>query len=68
MTRLKIIKSILQERKADGLSGFDIRGLAIEAENRLGKFIMEDTVRKEADLLKPEIPFVKGGKGIRIFV
>lgn len=68
MTRIEIVRSILLEKKAAGEIGFDLRRLAIEVEYRLGKWVAEDTCRKEADLLKPEIPFVKAGKGVRRFV
>lgn len=67
-TRLQVVRSILFERKLSGLPGFNLRGLSMEVEARWGSIVLEDTCRKEADLLKPEIPFVRAGKGIRRFV
>ena len=66
-TRLSIVRSILFEKLAAGEKGFDLRRLAEQVEQRFGKWTLEDTIRKEADLLKPEIPFVRAGKGIRRF-
>lgn len=67
-TRLSVVRQILQERKLAGEPGFDLRGLSNELEYRIGKMCLEDTARKLADILKPEIPFVKAGKGCRKFI
>ncbi len=67
MTRLQIIKSILLEWRQSQPT-FGIRQLSNELESRMGKMVLEDTARKEADLLKPEIPFIRAGKGIRKFL
>lgn len=66
-TRLEIIRQILKEwrQKSDT---FGLRQLSNEVELRTQKMVLEDTCRKEADLLKPEIPFVRAGKGIRRFI
>ena len=66
-TRLQVIRQILFEWR-QSQSTFGIRQLASELENRMGVWCLEDTARKEADMLKGEIPFTKAGKGIRRFI
>lgn len=68
VTRFDIVRNILLEKLAAGEPGFDLRRLAEQVEQRFGKWTLQDTVRKETDMLKPEIPFVRSGKGIRRFL
>lgn len=68
VTRFDIVRNILLEKLAAGEKGFDLRRLAEQVEQRFGKWTLEDTIRKEADMLKTEIPFVRAGKGIRKFL
>lgn len=67
MTRLDIIRSILLEWR-QSQDTFGLRQLSNEVELRTQKMVLEDTCRKLADLLKPEIPFIRAGKGIRRFI
>ena len=68
MTRFEIVRQTLLEKRKNGEPGFDLRRLSVEVEFRLGRWMAEDTVRKEADMLKFEIPFVRAGKGVRRFI
>ena len=67
MTRLDVVRSILLEWRGKQ-DTFGLRQLAMEVEARWGHWVLEDTVRKEADMLKSEFPFVRESKGVRRFV
>jgi hypothetical protein len=70
-TRLEITRDLLVEAYQRGDEGFGIKQLAEAVSARIGGgWLLQDTVRKEADMLRLAgvVNFERSGKGTRRFV